>query len=89
MIESITIITKGGLVLFTHTFAQVKGNPINALIKNVLLEDRVSEKSYHYNEIYTLKWALDNLNEVLFVVRWSLVVWKNAFFFVFFFNNIF
>lgn len=69
MIENITILTKGGLVIWSQNFAQLKGNPINALIKNVLLEDRFSEKSYHYNELYTLKWVLDNENELIFIVR--------------------
>lgn len=69
MIENFTILTKGGLVLWTYELYPLRGSPINSLINNVLLADRTSEKQYNARE-YTLKWTLDNHHGLVFVVCW-------------------
>lgn len=73
MIDSVTIVTKGGLVLWKITDFPLAGEPVNALIKNVLLEDRLSEKSYNY-EKYTLKWTLENDLNLIFVVVYQKLI---------------
>jgi signal recognition particle receptor subunit alpha len=73
MIDCVTVATKGGLVLWKATDFPIGGEPINALIKNVLLEDRLSEKSYNY-EKYTLKWTLENDLNLIFVVVYQKLI---------------
>jgi signal recognition particle receptor subunit alpha len=42
MLEAVQIFTKGGLILFSWSLglAAVKGNPVDALIRTCLLEER-------------------------------------------------
>ena len=42
MLDAVTIFTKGGLVLFSWSIGQtaLKGNPVDALIRTQLLEER-------------------------------------------------
>lgn len=42
MLDKIAIFTKGGIVLWSKTFATLQGNPINELVQTVLLEVRPS-----------------------------------------------
>ena len=67
MIDEIAIIHKGGLVLWRHFFSSVKGNPINQLIKTVLLEDRAGETSC-IHDTYKVQWLLENDFDLVFVV---------------------
>lgn len=76
MIEGITILTKGGLVLWNYSFYPLRGNPVNQLIKNVFLEERVSEKSFSHDN-YTLEWTFANDFDLIFVVctiRWEFMI---------------
>ncbi|KAL0483891.1 signal recognition particle receptor subunit alpha [Acrasis kona] len=73
MIEEVAILTKGGLILWKHTEKGIRGNPINTLIRNVLLEDRISAKSYETDH-YTLKWTLANDVDLIFVIVYANLV---------------
>ena len=59
MIDLFTIFTKSGLVLFTHQLTSLKGNPIDELIRSVLLEGRSGEKAFTVDQ-YAIKWTLAN-----------------------------
>ena len=67
MIDFFYIFTTTGLVLWSKTFCEVSGNPVNKLIKDVLLAQRTNEKSY-ISEDYLLKWSLNNELGIVFVV---------------------
>ena len=47
MLEAINIFTKGGMILFSWSlsFASLKGNPVEALIRTCLLEERSGEEA--------------------------------------------
>jgi signal recognition particle receptor subunit alpha len=70
MIESVVVLTKGGLVLWSHTEPGIKGNPINTLIRSVLLEDRTGARSFNVDQ-YTIKWALSNDVDLIFVIVYT------------------
>merc|ERR1711939_293162 len=44
----------------------VIGNPVNKLIRNVLLQDRLDHSSWS-DETYTLKWRINNEQNIYFV----------------------
>ncbi|KAL9656419.1 hypothetical protein ABK040_005184 [Willaertia magna] len=67
MLDNFTILTKGGLVLWSITNFKINGNPINEFIKSVFLEDRLSEKTFQYNNQYTLKWLPENEFDLIFI----------------------
>lgn len=64
MLDQFSIFTRGGILLWSKTFAPVKGDPLNALIRTCLLEDRTGEASFSYvsslGGSYTIKWTLNN-----------------------------
>lgn len=53
------------------SFTTLKGDPVNALIRTCLLEDRTGESSFIYTSptgaAYTLKWILNNALGLVFV----------------------
>lgn len=66
MLEYLAIFTRGGALLWTFgQLLNIKGDPINALIRNCLLEDRIGEGGYIYRPTggtpYTLKWTFHNV----------------------------
>lgn len=66
MIDAFYIFTKGGLLLWSTQLVKVKGNPLDRLIREVLLEERVGET--HANiDSYSMKWKLVNEMDLLFV----------------------
>nr|CAG8473768.1 1903_t:CDS:10 [Entrophospora candida] len=46
MLDFFTIFTKGGIVLWSKSFARITNSPINFLIKDILIEERAGENSY-------------------------------------------
>jgi signal recognition particle receptor subunit alpha len=67
MIEQFTIFTKGGVVLWQKIFSSVRGQPINDLIRKVLLQERSGENLYS-DDRYVLKWNYANEHDLVFVV---------------------
>lgn len=67
MIDAFYIFTKGGLLLWSSQFVKVKGSPLDRLIKEVLLEERVGETSANLDS-YSLKWKLLNELDIFLVV---------------------
>jgi signal recognition particle receptor subunit alpha len=74
MLDHFCIFTKGGVLLWAMSFTALKGDPINALIRMCLLEDRAAEREFGYTSpsggAYTLKWALNNVSDLGAVSRW-------------------
>lgn len=68
MLDSFCIFTKGGALLWTIQLAALRGDPVNALIRTCLLEERLGESSFSYTppsgSAYTMKWTLHNVNIV-------------------------
>ncbi|KAL6068251.1 SRP54 domain-containing protein [Balamuthia mandrillaris] len=68
MLDHFAILSKGGLVLWSHTYKALQGEPVNDLVKTVLLEDRnAAERSFSTGN-YTVQWTLHNDFELIFVV---------------------
>ena len=66
MLDYFCIFTKGGSLLWAMTFAAaLKGDPVNALIRTCLLEERAGQAAFSYTSpsggAYTLKWSLNNV----------------------------
>jgi signal recognition particle receptor subunit alpha len=71
MLDYFCIFTKGGVLLWAMSFTTLKGDPVNALIRTCLLEDRTGESSFVYTSptgaAYSLKWTLNNALGLVFV----------------------
>jgi hypothetical protein len=67
MLDSFTVMHKGGAVLWEKALSSIKGNPVNDLIRTVLLEERSGETNARI-DMHLLKWALVNEFDLIFVV---------------------
>lgn len=71
MLDQFSIFTKGGVLLWAKSFAPVKGDPLNSLIRTCLLEDRTGETSFTYTSSfggsYIVKWLLNNKLGIVYV----------------------
>lgn len=67
MIDAFYIFTKGGLLLWSTQLVKVKGNPLDRLIREVLLEEHLGESSANVDS-YSLKWKLLSELDTFFVV---------------------
>jgi len=65
-IDQFTIFSRTGIVLWSLRMEALRGDPVNRLIGEVLLEDRASAKSWDY-DTFTMKWALANTVDLIFV----------------------
>lgn len=54
MLDHVSVFSKSGLVLWSRTMAKLKGNPVDDLVKNVLLEAR-GGTNFASTEWYTLR----------------------------------
>ena len=68
MLDYVCIFTKGGALLWTWSLvsgAALRGSPVDALIRNWLLEERSGESSFAYTPpqgaAYSLKWTMHNV----------------------------
>ena len=60
MIDCVSVVSHGGLVLWKKQFSNVDRRPaINALIQEVLIEDRAADKEYIWNDV-KIRWVLAN-----------------------------
>jgi len=67
MIDAFYIFAKGGLLLWSTQLVKIKGNPVDWLIKEILLEERVGETTAQKEE-YKFQWKLLNEMDIFFVV---------------------
>eukprot|EP01087_Luapelamoeba_hula_P010125 TRINITY_DN2667_c0_g1_i1.p1 TRINITY_DN2667_c0_g1~~TRINITY_DN2667_c0_g1_i1.p1 ORF type:complete len:642 (-),score=141.05 TRINITY_DN2667_c0_g1_i1:55-1938(-) len=71
MLDKATVFTKGGIVLWSSTFAAIHAatDPVDDFVRTVLLEERVgSEKKNFISGDYSVTWTLHNDLELIFVV---------------------
>ena len=65
MLDYFCIFTRGGALLWTWQLTALRGDPIDALVRTCLLEERTGESSFTYKPPtglpYTLKWTLHNV----------------------------
>mmetsp|Transcript_13684 Transcript_13684/g.26470 ORF Transcript_13684/g.26470 Transcript_13684/m.26470 type:complete len:578 (+) Transcript_13684:92-1825(+) len=60
MLDVFVIFSKTGLVLYKYELAKLKGDPVDALIRTVLLENRSTTDSLFSFGSYAIKWKLIN-----------------------------
>ena len=65
-INQFTIFSRTGIVLWSLVRDVLRGDPVNRLIGDVLLEDRAASKS-HDLDMYSMKWSLANDVDLVFV----------------------
>eukprot|EP00899_Mesostigma_viride_P005291 jgi/Mesvir1/14763/Mv05404-RA.1 len=71
MLDHFAIFTRGGMILWSISYAELKGSPIEALIRACLIEERSGETSFPYTQdatSYNLKWTFHNELGLVFVV---------------------
>ncbi|CRL07276.1 CLUMA_CG020255, isoform A [Clunio marinus] len=74
MLDLFTIFTKGGIVLWCFRNTKELFVPsVNALIRNVLMQERTGSNSYDHNHL-TLQYKLDNEFELVFVVAFQKIL---------------
>ena len=59
MLDHVVIMRKSGAVLWKGSWATMKGDPINGLIRTVLMEERGGVDVYQDDD-NTVKWIMDN-----------------------------
>jgi len=65
MLDYITIVRKNGVVLWSHSFSPGTESAVNALICNVLLEERGGTMDVYYDDSSAVKWHIDNEMDLL------------------------
>ncbi|KAI9208885.1 SRP54-type protein [Polychytrium aggregatum] len=75
MLDSVAIFTAGGIVLWSRQYCNFKGgiDPIGALVKEVLVEERGHTSSF-IKDSYELKWLLRNDLNLIFVVVYQKIL---------------
>mmetsp|Transcript_62908 Transcript_62908/g.99867 ORF Transcript_62908/g.99867 Transcript_62908/m.99867 type:complete len:611 (+) Transcript_62908:92-1924(+) len=73
MIDAIFIFTKGGLLLWSKMLVKIKGDPLDKLIKEKLLEEHVGE-SQATIDLYNVKWLLKSEFDMFFVAVYQGIV---------------
>jgi len=63
------VLHRGGLLLWYKSFcgAKVRGNPVNQLVKSVLLADRTHDKVF-VHDTHAMQWLMDNKLDLIFIV---------------------
>ncbi len=66
MLDEFVVFSKGGLVLFRWSTIKVKGDPVGALIRTVLLENRMASEKAFKQGSYALKHVVVNEHDLVF-----------------------
>jgi len=67
-LDRFVVFTKSGIVLWRKSFVSIRGDPVCDFIKSVLLEERNMKDGKFMTELYTIRWALHNELDLVFVV---------------------
>ncbi|GBC03987.1 hypothetical protein RclHR1_05440005 [Rhizophagus clarus] len=73
MLDFFTILTKGGIVLWSKSFTRITSSPVNSLIGDVLIEERAGENCY-IKDSYSLKWTFANELDLIFVAAYQKIL---------------
>lgn len=66
MIDEVVVFSTTGVVLWTRTFSATRGDPINSLIRDVLLQERGGRDEFMYDS-YRVRWVSDNKRGIYYV----------------------
>ena len=66
MLDYFCIFSTNGLILWSKTICELQGNPVNKMIKDVILAERSNEKKYMVDD-YVIKWTVSNELGLVFV----------------------
>ncbi|OZJ02870.1 hypothetical protein BZG36_04090 [Bifiguratus adelaidae] len=72
MLDVFTILTKGGLVLWSKEYVSTVDS-LDYLIQDVLIEERAGANSY-VHDAYAFQWTLANEHELVFVAAYSKIL---------------
>ena len=70
MLDAFVIFTRGGSVLFSEQLVALRGEPVEALVRDCLLTERAGGAAFTYaadSASYALKWAFHNEKGLVFV----------------------
>ena len=70
MLDAFVIFTRGGCVLFSEQLVALRGEPVEALVRDCLLQERAGGAGFTYaadGAAYALKWAFHNEKGLVFV----------------------
>ena len=70
MLDAFVIFTRGGVVLFSEQLVALRGEPVEALVRECLLTERAGGAAFNYatdGAAYALKWAFHNEKGLVFV----------------------
>ncbi len=73
MIDYFCIFTTTGLILWSKSFCELTGNPVNKMVKEMILAERSNEKQFTDGP-YMLKWTLSNDLGLVFVVVYQRIL---------------
>ncbi|VVC94652.1 unnamed protein product [Leptidea sinapis] len=74
MLDLFSIFSKGGIMLWCfQSTSEIFSPSVNALIRNVILQERSGNNSYNHNAL-TLQYKLDNEFELVFVVAYQKIL---------------
>ena len=73
MLDRVAVFSKSGAILWSQDYAPVKGDPVNAVIHTILLEDRTGKDLYQ-DANYSVKWCIDNEMDIVVVAVYQRVI---------------
>lgn len=69
MLYNFTIFSKSGFVLFSKEFERVEGQPLNYLVKEVLIKQKGDTNFlYTQDNLHVVRWLYDNKNGLIYAV---------------------
>jgi len=66
MLDHCLVLRKNGVLLWRQSWAPMKGNPVDSLIRTVLMEERGGVDIYQ-DDASTVKWSIDNELDIIIV----------------------
>lgn len=78
MLDFATVFSRSGLVLWELRFLKMpRAPPVNALVREVLVEERAATTQPFVVDNFAMRWAMDNALDLVFVVATSeQAVWR-------------
>ncbi|KAI8052479.1 SRP54-type protein [Syncephalis plumigaleata] len=73
MLDHFTVFTRGGIVLWSSSFSQLQGDPVNDLVREVLVEERTGQRAFESGS-YTVHWTLANELNIVFVAVYQKIL---------------
>ncbi|KAJ3008006.1 hypothetical protein HKX48_008821 [Thoreauomyces humboldtii] len=79
MLDNVTVLTRGGIVLWSKAFSQLapqgsQNNPIDHLLRNVLIQEQPTSADGYSKDSYQVKWAFANELGLIFVIVYQKIL---------------